>query len=258
MKYFFNKKVMRMFPCSTFTKLAFFMLVIMPASSANAATNTNNQSKSLLQQIEGIITSLKTYINQYEQEFSEGWGEMSGEVHGAIQSSIGDLGIPDPILSGKNISTVVSNQKTDMSIIDPRLKGTNAQHEWHQDYSLGQSQSVLGKEGQREQNQETEISKNAVGTSDDLASVAQQDIVTQDILKKIAIQNVQSTLLLKSLQQNLQVQTRAGAVANMNLTDMSERIDQQSRKQEYESNANASQVIQSAASNDAFWKNATR
>ena len=247
-----------MFPRSTFAKLALFMLVILPTSSANAATNTNNQSKSLLQQIEGIITSLKTYINQYDQEFSQGWGETSGEIHGAIQSSIGDLGIPDPILSGKKISTTVGNQKTDLSIIDPRLTGINAQHEWHQDYSFGQSESVLGKEGQKEHNQETEISNNAVQTSNEIAEQAQQDVITQEILKKIAIQNVQSTLLLKSLQQNLQVQTRAGAVANMNLTDMSERMDQQSRKQEYESNANASQVIQSAASNDAFWKNATR
>gem|GEM_PF-1341875 len=219
---------------------------------------TTSTSKSWLQQFFEIYTSLKTYINQIESEFSQGWGELSGDIQKVIQSSIGNLGIPDPVSSGKKIRIVIGNKKTDLATIDPQLQGTDAQHEWHQSYTLGQAESILSPEGQQEQSQDADIVNNAALTSSDTSDQAQNDIVTQDILKKMAVQNVQDATILKTIQQNSQQQTQVLAAANINLSDISERMDEQARRQELENNLNASQIIQSAVFTDGFWLNQSK
>jgi hypothetical protein len=227
-------------------------LLVTLSDPAKAAASTSS-SKSYLQQFQEIYNSLKNYITQIETEFSQGWGDLSGDIQKAIQSSVGNLGIPDPISSGKKIRVVVSGQKTDLSTIDPGLQGMDAEHDWHQNYTLGQSQSVLSPEGQQQQSQDADIVNNAVSTASLLSDQAQSDIITQDILKKIAIQNVQGTTVLKSLQQESQQQTRALASAGINLADISSRSDEQARAQEAQNSANVSSIIQGAAYNDGFW-----
>ena len=241
----------RIFPIMLLVLL--IMDIVAPVNAATVA-----QTKSFLQQVQETITSLKNSFNQTEQEFSQGWGELSGDVHKAIQSSIGSLGIPDPILSGQKVNTAVVNQKTDISTVNPQIQGSNAQHEWYQSYSRGQAQSILGREGQKVQSQNAEIANNAVDTSSNTSDQAQNDVITQDILKKMAVQNVQGTTILNSMHQESQQQTRALAAQNLTLSGMSGRMDEQARTTEYENNAMASQVMQSAVFNDAFWENKTQ
>ena len=239
----------RIFPIMLLASI--IMDIVAPANAA-----TVSQTKSFLQQVQETITSLKNSFNQTEQEFSQGWGELSGDVHKAIQSSIGSLGIPDPILSSQKVNTaVVVNQKTDISTVDPQIQGSNAEHEWYQSYGQAQAQSILGKEGQKVQSQNAEIANNAVDTSSNISDQAQNDIVTQDILKKMAVQSVQGTTILNSIHQESQQQTRGLAAQNITLSDMSGRMNEQARTTEYENNAMASQVMQSAVFNDAFWSN---
>ena len=182
----------RIFPIMLLVLL--IMDIVAPVNAATVA-----QTKSFLQQVQETITSLKNSFNQTEQEFSQGWGELSGDVHKAIQSSIGSLGIPDPILSGQKVNTAVVNQKTDISTVNPQIQGSNAQHEWYQTYSRGQAQSILGREGQKVQSQNAEIANNAVDTSSNTSDQAQNDVITQDILKKMAVQNPQSLRLRDKL-----------------------------------------------------------
>ncbi|MBD2415977.1 hypothetical protein H6H01_35760 [Nostoc calcicola FACHB-3891] len=99
------------------------------------------------------------------------------------------------------------------------------------------------------------MSNEAVTSSSENAQAVQSDIVTQDILKKIAIQNLQGAIITKSLHVEAQKQSRALAAANINLADMSGRMDEETKRLEAESTATAKGILRSAAALDAFWEN---
>ncbi|MHC5928812.1 hypothetical protein [Nostoc sp.] len=230
-------------------------VVILISFSSLRANAQTNQNQSFLTQFQQIYSSLQTYISNYQKEFTKSLGKLSAELTQAIESSVGDLGIPDPLKAGKNIEKVIQKQEGALLILDPRIQADNAIKDWNQQYTRGQSESVLGVEGQRVQSQEAAITNDATAQSSENAAAAQQDVITQDILKKVAIQNLQNVVIAKSIHSEAQKQSRSLAVANINLADISNRLDEQAAAKDQESNAATRQIIQSAAANDSFWKN---
>ncbi len=221
--------------------------------SLTATAAASNNSSSFLQQIQDNFSSLRNYIKQLSTDFSSGWGELNSEVKKDIDKTMGDLGIPDLIKSGKNIEATVAGKKSDISTIDPGMQGVNARHDWDRQYTKGQSQAILGQDGQRAMSQENQVSQTAVDTSNSNADAAQSDIVTQDIMKKIAIQNAQASTIARSIQQEAQQQTKSIATANVNLSDMSSRMDEQQKRIQVEDRSGTNQTLNNAAFNDGFW-----
>ena len=230
-------------------------VVILTSFSSLPATAQTNQNQSFLTQFQQIYSSLQTYISNYQKEFTRSLGKLEAELNQAIESSIGDLGIPDPLKAGKNIEKVIQKQEGNLLTLDPRIQAENAVKDWNQQYTLGQSESVLGVEGQRVQSQEAGITNDATSQSSENANAAQDDVITQDILKKVAIQNLQNAVIAKSIHSESQKQSRSLAVTNINLADISSRMDEQAAAKDQESSAATRQIIQSAAANDSFWKN---
>ncbi|MHC5763730.1 hypothetical protein [Nostoc sp.] len=230
-------------------------VVILTSFSSLPANAQTNQNQSFLTQFQQIYSSLQTYISNYQKEFTKSLGKLEAELNQAIESSVGDLGIPDPLKAGKNIEKVIQKQEGALLILDPRIQAENAIKEWNQQYTRGQAQSVLGVEGQRVQSQEAAITNDATAQSSENAAAAQDDVITQDILKKVAIQNLQSVVIAKSIHAEAQKQSRSLAVTNINLADISSRMDEQAAAKEQESSAATHQIIQSAAANNSFWKN---
>ncbi|ODG99620.1 hypothetical protein A4S05_37295 [Nostoc sp. KVJ20] len=228
------------------------ILISFSSLPANAQAS---QNQSFLTQFQQIYSSLQTYISNYQKEFTKSLGKLEAELTQAIESSVGDLGIPDPLKAGKNIEKVIQKQEGALLILDPRIQADNAIKDWNQQYTRGQSESVLGVEGQRVQSQEAAITNDATAQSSENAAAAQDDVITQDILKKVAIQNLQSVVIAKSIHAEAQKQSRSLAVTNINLADISSRMDEQAAAKDQESNAATRQIIQSAAANDSFWKN---
>ncbi len=228
------------------------ILISFSSLPANAQAS---QNQSFLTQFQQIYSSLQTYISNYQKEFTKSLGKLEAELTQAIESSVGDLGIPDPLKAGKNIEKVIQKQEGALLILDPRIQADNAIKDWNQQYTRGQSESVLGVEGQRVQSQEAAITNDATAQSSENAAAAQDDVITQDILKKVAIQNLQSVVIAKSIHAEAQKQSRSLAVTNINLADISSRMDEQAAAKDQESSAATRQIIQSAAANDSFWKN---
>jgi hypothetical protein len=210
-----------------------------------------------LQQIQDIFNSVNNYIHQQSVEFSQSWGELSSSVQTAIDNTTGDLGIPDPVAAGKQVEDVISGQDANVLTTNPSLLGYNARAEWNQQYTQGQSESTLGNQGQAVMKTESDASQDALATTSENASAAQQDIITQDIMKKIAIQNAQQAVISKSIQTEAQQQTQTLAAANLNLADMSGRMNEQERRQQFEDEAQVRQTLAAAAFNDGFWAKET-
>ncbi|MGJ5633653.1 hypothetical protein [Nostoc sp. CALU 1950] len=228
------------------------ILISFSSLPANAQAS---QNQSFLTQFQQIYSSLQTYISNYQKEFTKSLGKLEAELTQAIESSVGDLGIPDPLKAGKNIEKVIEKQEGNLLILDPRIQAENAVKDWNQQYTRGQSQSVLGVEGQKVQSQEAETTNDATSQSSENANAAQDDVITQDILKKVAIQNLQNAVIAKSIHSESQKQSRSLAAANINLADISSRMGEQAAAKDQESSAATRQIIQSAAANDSFWKN---
>lgn len=228
------------------------ILISFSSLPANAQAN---QNQSFLTQFQQIYSSLQTYVSNYQKEFTKSLGKLEAELTQAIESSVGDLGIPDPLKAGKNIEKVIQKQEGALLTLDPRIQAENAVKDWNQQYTRGQSESVLGAEGQRVQSQEAAITNDATAQSSENANAAQDDVITQDILKKVAIQNLQNAVIAKSIHAESQKQSRSLAAANINLADISSRMDEQAAAKDQESNAATRQIIQSAAVADSFWKN---
>ncbi|WP_341531981.1 hypothetical protein WKK05_40550 (plasmid) [Nostoc sp. UHCC 0302] len=215
-----------------------------------------------LTQFQQVYTSLKTRINGYKNEFNSSLGEIQGQLNGevteklnqAVDSTIGSLGIPDPLASARNIKKVISTQNPDLQERDPNVQGSNAEIEWHRQYTLGQSQSTLGTEGQLVQAQEADLTNEALNTSSTNSLSAQSDVITQDILKKMAVQNFQNVIISKAIHGETQKQTRALAAANINLTDISNSMTQESQKEDAQARNAAMQLLSAGAYNDAFWE----
>jgi hypothetical protein len=237
-----------------YRRLAVFssLVIVFIFCSALPAT----AKSSFLEQFQQVLTSLQSYIKQYSQEFSQLSKDSNKDkdLDIAITSTNGVMGIPDPLKAGKNIKVIVQQQDTDLVETDSQTQGENAQRQWHQAYTYGLSGSVLGREGQKTQAQEAEISNYAVENSSNTADEVQNDVITQDILKKMAVQNLQTTVITKSIHSEAQKQTRALSAANINLSDISSRLDEQARKEQANNNSSAKQIIGSAAFADAFWE----
>lgn len=213
-----------------------------------------NAKLSFLEEVKQIVSSLQAYMNEYKQEFSKQWEGLNADIQSAIDSTVGDLGIPDPLESGRKIREIIEGKKTDLVQTASETQGKDAQIDWNRTYTYSLSQTILGKEGQKTQAREIEVGNDAVQTSSDLSDNAQKDVVTQDILKKMAAQNLQSVTIAKLLQAEEQKQTRLMAAAGINLSDISSRLSEQSRKEQARSNSSAIQILNTAAFADAFWE----
>ncbi|WP_414553448.1 hypothetical protein [Anabaena sp. CCY 0017] len=245
-----NKKATLLFPLPHLVCFSLLMIIFLFISTKPANANS---IEGFFGQFEQIYKSLQHSIKWHTDSFAKTWGKLGGEIKKGIESTIGDLGIPDPLEAGDKISKILEKQEYELLKPNPRSQGQDAKHEWNRQYTLGQSQSTLGAAGQKVQAQEAELTNNALATSIAIGDAAQEDIITQDILKKIAVQNIQGVIISKSIQSEAQKQSRALAAANINLTDISTRMDEKSRKEEAEARATASQILEAAAFRDGFW-----
>ncbi|WP_341531434.1 hypothetical protein WKK05_37640 (plasmid) [Nostoc sp. UHCC 0302] len=274
-----TNKMMSVFQvrCSSLSLLlSITILVIAHGSLVKAATTDTSSNLPNVEQLQDNEQSfwsktlkpyndiLKTYntwkqsFDKYSKIFTLSQGGLSKEKQDEliqiILSTTGALDAPDPIDSGERIREAIAKNQAESFKTSPSTQGTDAETDWHRAFTYGQSRSVLGGEGQKAQSQEAQASSQALAISSQQAEAAQSDVVTQDILKKIALQNVQAGNIARSQHLESQKQSRALAAANINLADISKTLDGQSRVEDMQSNAGARQLIESAAQASGYWQ----
>jgi hypothetical protein len=260
--------------------LSIFLLTIVISSTqisvVSAATADTSNNLSNVEQLQNNGQSLwskafkpyndiiKTYntwkqsFDKYSKIFTLSQGGFSkknqDELIKIILSATGALDAPDPMDSGERIREAIAKNKAESFKTSPSTQGTDAETDWHRVFTYGQSQSVLGVEGQKAQAQGIETSDYAVNTSLEQAEAAQSDVITQDLIKRAVIQSAQAAIIARSQHLESQKQSRALAAANINLADISETLDSQSRVEDMQSNAGARQLIESAAQAGGYWQ----
>lgn len=214
---------------------------------------TLQQNNNLLSQVNNLFSTFQNYIEKLKNEFGQGWGELNDVVQDAINRAIGELGIPDPLEAGEQIQAAIGEKNTNLVTTDPQLQGHNASHEWHQKYTKVQSETTLGKEGQALMKNRSNATQKAVSSLTSIAEAAQRDDVTQEVMKKMAIQNAHQATISKSIQAEEENQSQSLASVNLNLADISERVDEQQKRRQFEEEVEVRQVLSSAGFSDGFW-----
>lgn len=260
--------------------LVLVLLAVLPPAKADAKNNSAKESKGVVEKVKQVeskgdaflgsakglgvhgklfdqivqaFNGLKTYMDSYTSKFENSWSSIEG-LTGIINNSIGALKVPDPLQAGDEIIKVFRKQKTDSVGIDPSTEGQNASKKFHRLYTYGQSGSVLGQQGQNAQLEESKDTQASVEISSSQADNAQSDVVTQDILKKIAVQNSQAQVIQNSLENEAQQQTRLAAVADMNLADISENLEHKSKQEQLSRENNRKEILGITSFNDGFWE----
>jgi hypothetical protein len=201
------------------------------------------------------LTTARKYIDIDFNKFRIKWGNISTEIGKAIDKALKD-GNKDPYKTGDGVNDAISDGEDPELINTPsEVQGENAEIDVHRSYTRAQSQAILGAEGQERIEEEAEITNTAVTDTLKEADAVQADVITQDILKKMAVQNLQTVIITKALHSEGQRQTQLLATTNMNLGDISEQMDVEAKKKSAESAATSREILRAGAALDAFWKN---
>lgn len=232
-------------------------------SPAKAETVDNSDpilptQETILEPIQRQYSNLKNIFNGLGRDFNRGVQSLSGEIEAQINNTVQDLGLPDMLATGRKIEETIANSKADILQLDPRIKGKNAKVQWNQKFTLDQSKTVLGEVGQKAARQEKENAQKALEISATSADAAQNDFVTQDIMKKIALQNAQTTRVLQSVQGSLSKQNEISAAANVNLTDISKNLTSQQRKEQRQRQGAINAIYRSAAFSNGYWSSKSK
>jgi hypothetical protein len=198
-------------------------------SSASALEIPNPLAK-VFDQWQEQINSINKYvfstISQKLEVLSESLPE---DLKAAVNESVGALGLPDATETREKVEEIVASANTAVNPVD---KATN---EIDRQITRADSDRTLSKEGQqitKLQVGKTQISIEQVENS---GEAAQEEVVTQNVMKRIAQQNTQIAGILGAMRSDGLKSKQSQDLANLNLTNISRSLDGQNQARQKES-----------------------
>lgn len=233
-------------------------------SLANTQDAGSNFVQSINQEYLKVQQFMQQPIQDLTNDLNQGLNSVTGEMQSQIKGiqsyfdqiaskTVGVSGEPDLIRTGQEIENTAAAAKTGVLSINARVQGHNGRQIWNQQFTTQQADKLLSLEGQRIMQRENETGQAAVNISISNGEAAQSDYITQEVMKKIAIQNAQTATLLQQVQSNLQEQNKLTATANVNLTDISQNISTEQKRQQLEAQGRTNAVFTASLYSTALW-----
>jgi hypothetical protein len=175
------------------------------------------------------------------------WGEISGsdllsslpsggngggldDILGTINGTKGDMGLPDPGRSAQAASEQINaDSKVDVGEVAPAHQRTVMRNAIDRELARATAQATLGQEGQTRIKESSEAAGQSVAATAKAAETAQGLDVTQDVMKQMTVQNAQMSNLLGVMYAEDLGAKVDRAYANLNLTNISQSLDQEQR-----------------------------
>jgi hypothetical protein len=207
-----------------------------PPANGNGIGNLYKSFESTLSsKISGVLNTVTGVLNQ------AGFGNI-----------ISDLGL-DKIMSQlpdlKEIEKEILEAFKDSGDTTGAREATN---EAVRAVTVSVGESTLSEEGQQKTAEDIERDNTAATEMDTAGEEAQSETVTQNVLKKMAIQNQKAAVLLNSASASLKGLNVKTDLANRNLTNISEGIDRQNLARETDADAAALSSLRTAAMGGLF------
>ena len=208
---------------------ALLLVGMLPANASwNPLTPLINQAQALKSSVINFYNNLDSNLIQL----------LGLEEHSEFNIIFGDMGIPDmKDLEAELKKLLLEEGNYNLEHIISHEQERNITRE--KAYS-----STLSKDGQQNQAQKIEdLSSNAISTIVQ-GQQAQTRIVTQEVLKDIALQNAQISSTMSLMGTEIMDMSQKQDLANMNLSNISEGIDRQNLALQNENEGASYSVMQ--------------
>ncbi|MEA5573424.1 hypothetical protein [Calothrix sp. UHCC 0171] len=172
-------------------------------------------------------------INKYvsstiSQKIEDLSASLQGDLQAAVNESVGNLGLPDATETREKIEGIVASTNTAVNPVD---KATN---EIDRQITRADSNSTLSKEGQIITKKQVEKTQNSIKQVGNSGEAAQEEVVTQNVMKRIAQQNTQIAGILGAMRTDGLKSKQSQDLANLNLTNISRSVDGQNQSKQKE------------------------
>lgn len=195
-----------------------------PAGAVTVHEQGGNPLAQVFEQLNHQLGSLHSYLDQIVASKLKPLSETLGrDIDAALGDAAGVLGLPDPTKSRIGVEKVATSSD---NLVNPTERATN---EVDRQITRAAVDSTLGKEGQEQIKQQALETQHSVGLVQQQAQAAQGEVVTQNVMKQIALQNAQTGAVLGALRADSLQSAQRQELTNLNLTNISRSLDGQNQ-----------------------------
>jgi septal ring factor EnvC (AmiA/AmiB activator) len=115
----------------------------------------------------------------------DGYAYSQFKLQAAVNESVGALGLPDAIETREKIEDIATSNNSAVKSVD------KATHEINRQITRASADTALSKQGQQLTKQQVEKTQTSIQQVEASGKAAQDDVVTQNVMKRIAQQNTQ-------------------------------------------------------------------
>ncbi|MBG1268021.1 hypothetical protein [Nostoc sp. WHI] len=186
--------------------------------------NINDFFSFIVSDLQGEVSEIQAWA---KDEINSAWADIKENAEAAIDSSIGQLGAPDPIASADQLK---DSLKDDYSY---PVAQQNAQ-ELERQLTLASVASVVSKDGQQKTQAKIDTTAQIAQQAKDISDEAQNMDASQNVLKAIAAQNGLIVSMLAQQRTDSLSARQDNAYSNLMLTQVADHLDSQRKKQNSE------------------------
>lgn len=199
--------------------------------------NSFGSLNSWVNQVSGLQSQLINLFNRFGNTLGTWDSQLKGK---AISVTLGSLGLPDLNNFELDLEKIFTDNGEYVTIDEAQHAGVRHATRTH----AGQTLSQTGQ--QQVIDRQTQIQGGVVGI-DNQALAAQGEFVTQNVLKRIAIQNAQQGMLLGSVGSEITNLSVKQDLANYNLANISEGVDSQNLARQSDMEGASLSLLQTSA-----------
>jgi hypothetical protein len=205
-----------------------FTIATISISSASALEITNPLAK-VFDQWQEQLNSINKYVfSTISQKLEDLSSSLQGDLKAAVNESVGVLGLPDAKEVREKIEEIAASNNSAINSVD---KTTN---EIDRQITRADSDTTLSKQGQQLTKEQVEKTQTSIEQVENSGEAAQEEVVTQNVMKRMAQQNTQIAGILGAMRTDGLKSKQSQDLANLNLTNISRSVDGQNQSKQKE------------------------
>ena len=185
--------------------------------------------ESTLDQLGWEFKPFNTYVESIlESKLEPISASLGKDIEAAINETLGVLGLPDATLSRTEVEKIAATSDTAVNTVE------QATNEVDRQITRAFLDGTLGKNGQQLTTREVEKTQISIERVQSYAAAAQDEVVTQNVMKRIAQQNTSTAAILGAIRADGLKSKQSQDLANLNLTNISRSLDGQNQANQKE------------------------
>ena len=219
-------------------------LLLTPIKPA-AASQMDTTFEDIFSIFRQAFEDAKAYI---EDTVSDLLDPLPGDLDGVIKNALGDLGLIDPNRVRSEIADELATALAgDLAHSDGVQAAIETANEVDRQLTRAQVDAVLSQAGQAATRDKITWIEDTISQVQQQANSAQVAVSTQDAIKQMAQQNALQAEVLGAVQSELLQSRQDAQLTNLNLANLSQSLDQETRARRLRELGNALDTLQISA-----------